>query len=413
MKKELKIPFDYKKIISEIKSFDYRNPEAYKNLLKNEKFRRGFIYFLTFVLLFTLIRSCLHRPHKKEISARPVETSLVIKKDAPIYIDSFGTLTAINDVDIKSQVTGKILEVHFQEGDEVAKGDLLFTIDPQEYQSKLEKARASVEEDAASLKLTRDTLDRNKPLVEKDLLSKQDFETYEKEVAVAVAQVSLDLAEMKYAEINLGYCYISSPIDGVTGKRLVDPGNIVPANTGSTLVNIKSVDPFYLDFTISEKDLPRVRDAMAARKLNVEINPEGDDKGPYEGELIFIDNAVDDLTGTVALRALVNNNERKLWAGQFVLIRLILNIKKDATLAPFEAIAVGQKGSYLFVVTKDNKADVRILTLGERQEDYIIVEKGVSPGEKVVTTGQLGLAPGIPVKETEKTEEADAKKDKK
>lgn len=407
--------YDYKALMKRIKSFDYKNPAAYKKLFADEKIKRRVIYALAIILALSFFKSCVFRPRKKPIPPQPVQTALVIKKDAPIYIESFGTLSPISDVDIKSQVTGKVLKHHFTEGDEVKKGELLITIDPSEYKAALDKAKAQLAQDAAQLKLNKDTLERNKALLEKDLISKQDFETLQTDVAAARAKVKLDIASVLLAEINLGYCYIKSPIDGLTGKYLVDPGNIVPADTGPTLLNIKTVDPFYIDFTVSERELVRVRDAIAEseEKLKVEIMPEGDKDGPYEGRIIFVDNKVDDMTGTLGLRALVPNKERKLLSGEFVLIRLILSVEKDATLAPYEAVSVGQNGPYLFVITKKNKADLRLLTLGERQDDYIIVDEGVKPGEKVVIVGELGLAPGVAVKDVTEEKTEDAKQGKK
>lgn len=392
MNKKDKKDFDINGFIEKIKKTDY------KKLLKDQEVQKKIIYAVTIIFLIFFMRGCLAKFHKEPIQPRPVKTEIVIKKDAPIYIGSFGTLKSINDVNIQAQITGKMLSVNFKEGDEVSKGDLLFVIDPSEYQATLLKAEASLAESIANAKLAKDTLERNRTLVEKELISEQDFETYQTDLASAVAKVDLDRAQVELARINLGYCYIVSPIDGMTGKRLVDPGNIITANTGPVLVNVKTINDFYIDFTITEKELPRIRDAMEKGVLTVEINPIGDNKGPYEGKLIFIDNKVDESTGTVSFRAIVSNKERKLWAGQFVTLHLILSIEKNATLAPYEAISIGQNGPYLFVVDK-NRADLRILDLGERQDEYIIVNKGVKPGEKVVTLGQLGLVSGVSVKE--------------
>ena len=391
--------------------FDYKNSDSYKKLLENEKVRKILAVGVIIIFFMFVFRVCFFKKEApKAMPGKPVEVGEVIKKDTPIEIGSFGTLTPIEDVDIKSQVTGKIQSVNFKEGDYVENGDMLFTIDPSEYQAKLDEAIGLVEQDKADLKLQIDTLERNRTLVKKNLISQQDFEIYQTDVALAEAKLKTDQGSLEWAKINLDYCYIRSPIGGVTGKRLVDPGNIVTANSGSTLVNIKSVDPFYLDFTVSETDLVKVRNAMAKEKLKVEIYPENDDNAPYGGELIFIDNTVNELTGTIALRALIPNKERRLWAGQFVTVSLIIGIEKDATLAPYKAVAIGQKGPYLFIVTKEDKADLRLLKLGERYEDHIIIEDGVKPGEKFVVTGQLGLAPGVPVKITTPEETNQKKK---
>jgi multidrug efflux system membrane fusion protein len=279
----------------------------------------------------------------------------------------------------------------------VGKGDLLFTIDPRPFQADLDKARAALMQDLAGLKLKKNTFERNKKLFEKQLISQQDFDTYSADLAGAAAKVRLDNAAVELAKINLDYCYIRSPVDGLTGKRLVDVGNIVTGNSGPTLVNIKTIDTLYVDFTISETDLPKVRKAMDEGRLKVEVSMEQENGSSFKGELLLLDNTVDNTTGTVALRAAAANDERKLWAGQFVTVRLILGIKKDAVLVPYEAVQMGQQGNYLFVATEDNKADLRIVKTGSRQESSIVIEEGVRPGEKVVTLGQLGLWPGAAV----------------
>lgn len=355
------------------------------------------IFFLIFYFLAgsLTITGCFKKPQQKQIPPRPIQSGVAVQKDVPIYIESFGNLTSPNNVDIKSQVTGKIQEVHFTEGDIVKKGDMLFTIDPSEYQANLNKAKAAVTQDLADLKLKKDTLARNKLLIEKNVISQQDFEKYETDVASAEAKLELDQAEVEFQKINLQYCSIAAPIDGITGKRQVDPGNIISANTGPTLVNIKSVDPLYIDFTIIEKDLDRARSSMTESKLTVDIVTEDNNK--FSGQLSFLDNAVDDTTGTVSLRGIIPNSDKKLWPGQFVRVKLILGYEKDAILVPAPAVKLGQKGTYVFVVSADNKADLRIVQIGNRQDDYIVVKEGVKVGEKVVTMGQMGLAPGVPV----------------
>ena len=375
----------------------------YKNLSdRHRKIMAGVCVAVFVIGLLSFAKDYFKKPKKEVIRPCYVQTRLVIQKDSPVYIESFGTLVTLYDVNIQSQVTGQIWEVHFEEGDRVSKGDMLFTIDPREYKADLDKAEASLAEDLADLKLSRDTLERNRSLVKKELISKQDFEDYQTNVAASEARVQLDRAEIALKKINLDYCYIRAPIGGITGKRLVDPGNIVIANSGPTLVNIKSNDPLYIDFTVPERELPRVRDAMAKSKLKVEINVEGDKSGPYSGQLYFIDNTVDDMTGTVALRAEIPNKEGLLWVGQFVKVRLILGIDKNAILAPYQAVRIGKKGSYLFVVTPDDRADLRQVVPTYLEGDYIVIEKGVEVGEKAVVVGQLGLSPGVPVVEVEK-----------
>lgn len=360
--------------------------------------KKNSVVYISVLFFFVsiLISGCKKPPKKQEIPPRPVQTAIVTQKDVPVYIDSFGNFNSLNDVDIKSQVTGQITEVNFQEGDVVSKGQVLFKIDERSYKANLAKAEASVAADKVNLKLKQDTLERNRKLFEQNLISKQDFEKYQTDVAAQEAQLELDKAEVQFQKINLEYCTIVSPIDGITGKRQVDPGNIVPANTGPVLVNIKSIDPLYVDFTIIEEDLNRARASMEKAKLTVEVSVGGE---KCSGDLEFLDNAVDNQTGTVSLRAVVSNKDRKLWPGQFVRVKLILGIEKEAMLVPYSAVQLGQKGHYLFAVTNDNKADLRQVETGSRQEDDIVIKKGVQVGENVVTVGQMGLSPGVPVAE--------------
>lgn len=352
--------------------------------------------FITLCCLISLC-GCGRKKQPMVIPPRPVETAVVIQKDVPMYIDSFGTLNSYFNVDIKSQVTGQIKEYHFNEGDTVKKDQLLFTIDQSEYQANLDKAKAAVEADKVDLKMKKDTLERNRKLVDQNLISKQDFEKYETDASSAEAKLELDQSQVQLETIYLEYCSIKSPIDGITGRRQVDPGNIVPENTGPVLVNVKSIDPLYVDFTIIERDLERARASMAESKLAVEITT--DDGNKYSGQLEFLDNAVDDTTGTVSLRAVVPNPDKKLWSGQFVRVRLILGTEKGALLTPYSAVKIGQKGYYLFAVTPDSKADLRQIEIGSRQGDDIVIKSGVNVGEKVVTIGQMGLSNGVAVAE--------------
>lgn len=361
--------------------------------------RRG-VLLLALILIsaFLLPVGCKKKKPIQETPPRPVQVALAFEKDVPLYIENFGNLASPHDVNIVSQVTGKIESVHFAEGDEVKKGVLLFSIDPREYQATLAKSKASLEASRVDLKLKQGTLERNKQLIAKQLISQQDYDTYETDAEAGRAQVALDQAGARLVEIDLGYCSITSPIDGVTGKRLVDPGNVVTANSGSPLVNIKSVDPLYVDFTIPERKLPWVREQMATSTLKVQISPAGDTGGPYDGTLELIDNTVDSTTGTVSLRATVPNPARTLWPGQYVSVKLIVATAKNAILVPGTSVQLGQKGSYIYVVTGDNKADLRdSIEVGSDDGDDVIIKKGVKAGETVVVSGQLGLSPGAAV----------------
>ncbi len=366
------------------------------------------------VIVLVIAKNVVMRPRgPKGIPPRPVHIGETVQKDIPIYVDSFGSLTAINSSDVRAQVAGKIIKVSFEQGDHVAKGDLLFTIDPVEYNADLEKARAQMEADMAQLKLKQDTLERNRSILDKNLISKQDFDKFDTDVQAGLAQVKLDQANLDLAKVNVDYCYIRSPIDGVAGKRNVDVGNIVTANDGPILVNVKELSTLYVDFTIPERNLADLRNAMSAGQLTVEITVEGDTGGPYTGDLKVLDNTVDNQTGTIFLRALVDNKDKRLWPGQFARVKLILGTRTAACLAPFDAVQLGQKGSYVFIVTDDDKADLRQVDTGSRQGDYIEIPKGLEPGQKVVVSGQMGLSPGVPVIDLDAKAAAQAKKTRK
>ena len=346
---------------------------------------------------FFLLKGFFQKQPAREIPPRPVETAVAFTKDAPVYLDSFGSLYSLKDVDIKSQVAGQIKEINFTEGAEVKKGDLLFTIDPAPFQAELDKARAALNQGLADLKLKRVTFERNKVLLEKQLIAQQDFDKYSADLASAEAQVRLDAANVDLAKINLDYCYIRSPVDGLSGKHQVDAGNLIKANDGPTLVNIKTINELYIDFTITETDLDKVRQAMSEGKLIAEIYTDEAPEKTYSGVLSLLDNSVDNTTGTFLLRAIVSNKERQLWAGQFVKVRLILGIEKNAVQVPYDAVQLGLNGVYLFVVDQDNKAELRLVKTGNRQQANIIIEQGVKAGEKVVTSGQMGLSQGVSV----------------
>ena len=358
-------------------------------------------FSLILFLAFSIFGSgCSEKKEAPPIPPRPVQTAIAIQKDVPYYIEAFGNLTPLENVDIKSQVTGKILQAHFKEGQKIAEKDLLFTIDPSEYKAQLDKAQAALQADEVDLKMKKDTLERNRDLASKQLVSQQDFEQYETNVEAAAAKSTLDKAELELAKINLDYCFIKSPVAGIIGKRLVDPGNIVLANNGPTLANIKAIDTLYVDFTVTDRQLQEIRSAMAAGILKAEVRVPDDGKS-HVGELKLIENSIDNTTGTISLRAIVPNEENALWAGQFVYVKLILGTQKDAVLVPYSAVQLGQKGNFAFVVTPAGTADLRVLETGSRQGDDIVVEDGIRGNERVVTVGQMGLSPGVSVKEVQ------------
>lgn len=345
-----------------------------------------------------LVVACHAPPPKPKPGPRPVVVAEATRRDVPIYVESFGTLMPFENIDIKSEVTGKVLSYHFAEGQFVRRGDLLYVIDTNQYAATLLKNQASLEQSVAKLKNTRDAYARNQTLFAQKVIASNDLEAVQTSFEEAQAEHKLAQAEVQLASLDLDHCTIESPVDGYTGARLIDPGNIVPANMGPALVNIKRMDRLRLDFTIPEKYAMRARAYIASSKTAYALlTPQGADSVMATGIVNFINNTVDDQTGTIGLRADVPNADTRLWSGQFVHIRFLIGTQKDAVLVPYTAVQNGQAGHYVFVVTSTNTAEYREVKPGLRYDDLVAMESGVTPGESVVTVGQMGLAPGTPV----------------
>jgi multidrug efflux system membrane fusion protein len=348
--------------------------------------------YLLFILLAGFVTYSIFQHRASEAKgaqplARPVLVAKVITKDAPIYLDEIGTCAAYETVQVQAQVSGKIIERQFQDGSDVKKGDPLFTIDPRPYQAVLDQANAQAALDQATLK-------RQEDLRARKVIAQQDYD-----IAVANAQKSKGAAEA--AQVNLDYCYIKSPINGRAGLRQVDVGNVVTgiAGTGgAVLLTIQGLDPIYTDFTVAETDLGLVRKYLGGPNIKVETWSPDENIPRRTGDLYFIDTAVQPGSGTVKARAVTPNPDRALWPSEFVRVRFILDTIKDAKLVPSQAVQISQRGPFIFVLKPDNTVDLRPVKPGQRQDgDLTVVDSGVQPGETVVVTGQLALAPGSKV----------------
>lgn len=336
------------------------------------------------VLLF-LVRSCNQNKTAPPPPARPVAVARVITKNVPLYLDEIGTCAANESVQVQALVSGQIVSRDFQDGTYVKKGDLLFTIDKRPYQAALDAAKADN-------MLAQANLNRQLDLRAKDVTATQDLDT-------ARANAMRTQAAVDAAQVNLDYCSIRSPINGRAGLRQVDVGNTVtPGSSSAVLVQIDNFDPIYTDFTIAEPDIPLVRRYLGGPNLKVLTDAENDNHPAQEGRLYFIANTLQPGTGTIQVRAITPNPEHILWPSQFVHVRLILDLVKNARLVPNNAVQIGQNGPYIFVVKKDSTLDLRQVKPGQKQtNDLTVINDGVQPGETVVTRGQLQLAPGTKV----------------
>src|SRR5947208_3050855 len=338
---------------------------------------------LAVVVLLRTVQRGVSTLKPPQVPARPVTVAKVVTKDVPVYLDEIGTCAAYETVQVQAQVSGQILTRDFQDGADVKKGDLLFTIDPRPFQATLDQAKAQAALDQVTLK-------RQEDLRARKVISPQDYD-----IAVANAQKSQAAAEA--AQVNLDYCYIKSPINGRVGLRNVDVGNLVGPST-SPLVTIQGLDPIYTDFTVAENDLPLVRKYLGGPSVKVETYMADGSITPRMGDLYFIDNAVQPGSGTVKVRGVTANADRVLWPSEFVLIRFILDILSNATLVPSQAVQISQSGPFVFVVKPDNTVELRTVTPGQPQQgDLTVIENGVKLGETVVVTGQLALSPGAKV----------------
>jgi membrane fusion protein, multidrug efflux system len=351
------------------------------------------------IFLFIIaISGCSEKP--AAVLTPPPKNVLVTEvrtMDVPVQIHEFGRASSPENVNVQPQVSGRIMEAHFVEGQEVKKGDLLFVIDPRPFEASLEQSQGQMKADQAQLELNRRNLQRDQQMGQGRFVSVQQIDTDSAQVQIYEGAIVKDQAAIDQAKLNLEYCYVRSPIDGRTGRRLVDPGNFVTTG-GLPLVNIQRQDPVYVDFTISENDLARLRRNMAeGNALTVAAVVPSSPDLVETGTLSFLDNSVSTQSGTAMLRATIPNKERHLWPGQYVNVTLTLQVLKDALVVPSQTVQIGGKGSYLFTVGPDNTVEQRPVTQGVRYQDLVVVSQGVKAGETVVVEGQIALANGMKV----------------
>ena len=327
-------------------------------------------------------------------SAPLVTVARATAHDVPVYLDEIGRSGAFESVTVTPQISGRITERHFEDGAELEKGQLLFTIDPRPYQAQLDSAQAQLAQSKAALDLAKTQLKMYGSIANTRAVSQMDVETKKNTVAVDEAQVQAAEAAVENAKLNLEYCYIHSPIDGRAGMRLVDVGNVVQTNSTGLLL-IQRLDPIYADFTVTEADLPEVQRQLARGTLQALVRiPADPPNRARQGKLTFVDNTVQNATGTVNLRATIANADHHFWPGQFLGVTLVLATAKGAVLIPNQATQISQQGPYVYVVKPDDTAELRLVTLGQRQGDDVVVTKGLADGERVVVTGQLTVQPG-------------------
>jgi membrane fusion protein, multidrug efflux system len=337
----------------------------------------------------------------------PVLVATAVQKSVPVQIRAVGNVEAYTTVSVKSQVTGVLQQAHFKEGQDVKKGQLLFTVDPRPLEAALKQAEANLARDTAQLNNLREQVRRYAELVQKQYVSREQYDQIKTNADAAESVVDADKAAVENAKVQLSYCYIYSPVNGRVGSLLVNEGNLVRVNDGTPLVVINQINPINVTFAVPEQHLADLKRHMAGGKLKVDARFPSDEGRPEQGGLAFVDNAVDRSTGTIKLKAEFTNQERRLWPGQFVNVALTLATQGDAVVIPSEAVQVGQEGQHVFVVKEDKRVEVRPVTIGQTNEGEAIIAKGLAAGEQVVREGQFLLGPGsrIEVKDPSKIAE--------
>jgi multidrug efflux system membrane fusion protein len=351
----------------------------------------------------------------------PVVVAMVSQRDVPINVDVIGNVEAYSTISVKAQVGGELTKVSFHEGDSVKKGDLLFTIDGRPLEAQLSQAQANLARDTAALsqaqanlardvaneKYAQDQATRYRGLFDQGVVSREQTDQMRSSadalaqtvladkaaIESARAQIVADKAAIENVQVQLSYTTIQSPINGRTGSIAVKQGNVVAANT-TDLMTITEVQPIYVTFSVPEAQLGDIKRYMGQGKLPVHAAPQADTGIQESGVLTFIDNSVDATTGTIKLKGTFPNEDNKLWPGEFVRVTLGLTTRPHATVVPNQAVQTGQDGQFVYVVKQDRTVEMRPVVTGTRVDQELVIDRGLEPGETVVTEGQLRLTPG-------------------
>ena len=327
----------------------------------------------------------------------PVRVARVERKTVPLEVRTIGNVEAYSTVSLKSRVSAVVESVNFREGQDVRKGELLFTLDKRPFEADLHQAEASLERDVARSQNSAAQARRFDELFQAGVASKQQYEDMRTAAAADEATVRSDRAAIEAAKLKVSFCTITSPIDGRVGSVLVYPGNVVKENDVPIMVVINQIQPIYVSFNVPEQTLPEVKRFAAAGRLGVEAEVPQEAGELERGQLTFVDNAVDRTTGTIRLKGTFENSQRRLWPGQFVNVTLRLSEEPGRVVVPNQAVQAGQSGQMVYVVRPDSTVEARGVTVARVAGAEAVIGKGLEPGETVVTDGQLRLVPGARV----------------
>jgi len=347
---------------------------------------------------------CAKKQPPPRVEGVPVSVGTVARQNVPLEVRANGHVDPYSTVAIKARVGGEVTRVGFREGQNVHQGDVLFQIDSRPYASTLAQAQAQLERDRAIAKKAEQDVQRYAELVAKDYVTKEQYDAVGSNVAAALATVKADEAAVENARLNFSYCTVSAPLSARTGAVLVYPGNMVKGNDDNPLVVLNQIQPVYVSFSVPESSLALIRQhGRPGQTLKVNAMPSGGAADIQTGDLTFWNNTVDPTTGTILLKATFPNQNEILWPGEYVDVTLTLATEPNAIVVPTQAIQTGQSGQYVYVVKNDLTVESRPVSMNRTQGSLSIVAKGLQPGERVVTDGQLRLAPGakVEIKQTQ------------
>jgi multidrug efflux system membrane fusion protein len=333
----------------------------------------------------------------------PVTAGTVTARDVPVLLPGIGTVQAYNSVAVKSRVDGQIVRIEFKEGQEVKEGDPLIQIDPRPYQAQLEQAQAAKQKDEAQLAGAQLDLQRYQKLLGTGYQTQQSYDNQRALVAQLQAAIKGDEAQIDTAKLNLSYADIRAPISGRLGARLVDVGNMVRGTDSTGLVTIAQLKPIFASFTLPQDEAHKVRERQAIAPLEVQAYGDDNKTQLATGELTLIDNAIDQATGTIHLKATFANDDERLWPGEFVNVRVVLNMREGVPTVPAQTVQEGPNGHYAYVIRKDDTVERRPVEVAAVQGGVAVIAKGLSPGEKVVVDGQYRLTEGARVRPSSKS----------
>lgn len=348
------------------------------------------------LLFLLLLTSCNRVPPKPPEKSYPVHITEVFQKDVPIKVETIGNITPPQIVQVRPQITGKLQSIEVMQGSFVKAGQLLFIIEPEPFQAALDRALAILKKDEANWVYAKDALERYSKLVDQNYVSQLNYAQIVRDAAVGEAQVMQDRADVELAQINLDYCYIRAPWDGRIGFFNAFPGNIVSPTDAAPLTQLRQIIPIEVDFTISQEIFQKLKELEKDRKFVVEAYLPGE-KTAHIGSIASYDNNVDLTTGTLGVKANFDNKDLALWPGEFVRVSIEIDQRPNAILVPTAAVQIGQQGHYAFVLNNEGRVDLRVVEVGGTYQTFTIVNKGLSPGEKVVTDGQINLKQGSKV----------------